>query len=607
MAKKSEKKNGTLLLRYSVSLLPSAQHKMGLAGLVLLLDTMRERKITPLPQYEEISPGTWEFVFDQESLQTVFDELYDAESITMESGSKWTGAEPKEIKEREVEKGGAVQKEKVYLYDITVPKEAFLKGIFPQGTVGEKRIRLWRDMLWNTYKGKPTTRNAYKERLERKPCSMVPELWRSLTREKQKSEEVAGSLFLGAESVNAEKTPFMGTPRDKLLLHCTHVACPVFVARGYTIKRGKKENTTSYAIETKEDGFVLVMLEIHALRPFLGALREWLGSSSKEEEDSEKGYRPWDSLIDLPEESGLRFLSSIASYRMESQGVLDDVQAAEYYHMAKHGNSIKVLSSSRIPVTRAKLNEYTGLTQRKGKNVPLNFLYKTAQIRNILNDDPWYSGLEELLYLYPAEFFIWTGNATPTTIPFFGRNINDKLRQIQERLSLYEKEAIAVDKEGKDTRDERLALKIRDIVRQYVITEVQEKAKNDLPAGKKTHLEWTKGDGDEDGTVAYSQRYREIVSKVCSSAFLALRARSDSDIAEFFTGTLCAIPQYMRRSSKAPEADEYLLIAKSLIDPEERKKAKLFAMLALSACSFVPFSKEIRNDSGNGTQSQGGE
>ncbi len=43
----------------------------------------------------------------------------------------------------------------------------------------------------------------------------------------------------------------------------------------------------------------------------------------------------------------------------------------------------------------------------------------------------------------------------------------------------------------------------------------------------------------------------------------------------------------MRNSPKNAENDDFLLVAKSLVDPEEREKIKLFAMLALSACSYV--------------------
>ena len=103
-----------------------------------------------------------------------------------------------------------------------------------------------------------------------------------------------------------------------------------------------------------------------------------------------------------------------------------------------------------------------------------------------------------------------------------------------------------------------------------------------MPAGK-THLERKKDDGD----MHFPAEYLNELQKICGGAFLALRGRKGPDIAEYFTGTLCSHPQFMRGSPKNAENDDFLLIAKSLVDPEEREKIKLFAMLALSACSYV--------------------
>lgn len=143
-------------------------------------------------------------------------------------------------------------------------------------------------------------------------------------------------------------------------------------------------------------------------------------------------------------------------------------------------------------------------------------------------------------------------------------------------------------------QDDRLAAKTRSIVRQYVISELKERVKDELPAGK-THLERTKDDGD----LRYSQKYQDAVEKICTGAFLALRGRKGADIAEFFTGTLCAHPQFLRSSPKSEEKDDYILVAKSLVDPEEREKIKLFAMLALSACSYV-YTKDEQSEQTTG-------
>ena len=97
--------------------------------------------------------------------------------------------------------------------------------------------------------------------------------------------------------------------------------------------------------------------------------------------------------------------------------------------------------------------------------------------------------------------------------------------------------------------------------------------------------------------IIYPEDYLAELKKICTGAFLALRGRSGTDIAEFFTGTLCAIPQFLKYDFKNEEKDDYLLMAKSLVDPKEREKIKLFAMLAFSACSYVYYPKESQSQS----------
>ena len=587
MAKKADdhkETQDTLELNYILGHLPSAQHKTGLAGLIFLLDTMEKRKIHPLPEVSEESGGVWKFRFTRESFQKVFDELYDAETIEVESPTKWNNADLIEIREKVTDKGNSKKTEKVFVYEVVVPKGAFLKGALPADDEGGKKLKLWRDMLWATYRGKPAARGVYNERAGRNPCSFADNSWSALQKKPGAGEQLAGSLLLGAEGSNAEGVPLKGTFEENLLLHFAHTACPLFVTRAFSVKRGNKENHSTYSVEWTEGGFVLVMPEIVDIRKYLARYAKWLGSQTP----TTRHFRPFSSLIDLPEESGLEFLSAITERRVEKQGrgFFDTVEGVEYYYMVKKGNSVNLLASAYVPLSPATLDQYNHLVAPQGSKKPLNFLFKTCRIRNMLDGSPWYTGMESIFEQYPTEFFIWSREGSPRNTPFFGQDIHRHLKSIAEKIQI-ETEANTM---GTNThagpagidRDERLASKTRSIVRQFVISELKERVPKDLPAGK-THLEWTKEDGD----LHLSEGYRNALEKVCSGAFLALRGRKGADIAEFFTGTLCAHPQFLRNSSKDDEKDDYLLIAQSLVDPDEREKIKLFAMLALSACSYV--------------------
>src|ERR1044072_5249196 len=142
MAKASQTAEVTLLY------LPTAQHKAGLAGLLLLINSMRQRRLGPLPVVSDLTATTVTIMVSQASLHVVFDCLYDAELRDIESKTKWKGKDPKREKVVEVTdpKTGKKRKTKLFVYDAVVPKASFLAHHYPGDENGW--LKLWRDMLW---------------------------------------------------------------------------------------------------------------------------------------------------------------------------------------------------------------------------------------------------------------------------------------------------------------------------------------------------------------------------------------------------------------------------------------------------------------------------
>lgn len=77
-------------------------------------------------------------------------------------------------------------------------------------------------------------------------------------------------------------------------------------------------------------------------------------------------------------------------------------------------------------------------------------------------------------------------------------------------------------------------------------------------------------------------KYREAREKVCQDAFLAMRScRSREDFVAYFTGTICAVPQYL-------PVEEYQALAEALLgDDSNWERVKSLSMLTLSALSQV--------------------
>ncbi|MCI5163409.1 MAG: type I-MYXAN CRISPR-associated protein Cmx8 [Candidatus Electrothrix sp. AX5] len=282
-------------------------------------------------------------------------------------------------------------------------------------------------------------------------------------------------------------------------------------------------------------------------------------------ETEKSGKRPKRAIIDLHREGGLEYLYYLAQNR--SQREYDCVNAVEIYHIHKQGNNVRMLAAERIAPNRYMLEKY----ERVRKN-RMNPLFKRFYLQSILQGVPWHQGSLDILAAYPTELLVYVRSKTPTNMPYFSRDAGKKFNDLEHKLQIPED-----DMNTEENQDNLLALRIRGLVRQYVQRKAESKSGMTFKEFKK----------DEKGKTIYPTTYREAVEKVCMDAFLALRGRREQDFVEYFTGTLCSVPQYL------PE-DDFLLVSQALIN--ERDKVKALSMLAVSACSYLPVNKENTKD-----------
>jgi CRISPR-associated protein Cmx8 len=78
---------------YDLFDLPTAFHKAGLAGLLLLIQSLRQRNIlTEFQSRYALAPTSATVTFTEPILQLLMDDLYDASIIEVAVKSKWQGA-----------------------------------------------------------------------------------------------------------------------------------------------------------------------------------------------------------------------------------------------------------------------------------------------------------------------------------------------------------------------------------------------------------------------------------------------------------------------------------------------------------------------------------
>ena len=93
-------------------------------------------------------------------------------------------------------------------------------------------------------------------------------------------------------------------------------------------------------------------------------------------------------------------------------------------------------------------------------------------------------------------------------------------------------------------------------------------------------IKWTdfKDKKTPDEKLAIPSAYVEARKKVCADVFLAMRSRREQDFIEYFTATICSVPQFL-------PADDYVFVSQALLEDGGWEKIKALSMLAVAAHS----------------------
>jgi CRISPR-associated protein Cmx8 len=433
LATQPKSENSAITLSFDLLELPTAQHKAGLAGLVLLIQSLPDQ--SKAPEIEELTSSGARIRFTKESLQAIFDDLYSARIVEVESASKWPGQTPKgeRLVETSDPKNGKVRTQKLHLYDVVQPAGRFLSENLADNC--DSWHKLWRDMLWAIPRGKPTTRTPFNECAAKKPCTEGAKMWRELQAfEKARKTnrlrtcEITGAIFLGAQAVNAEGVSFQGRSDQTLLLHFWQLTCLTFVPQ-VVDQDGKSEFVKS--------GYVIAIPEVSDLteftRLFPGMLREL--------SDKRHGYRPADAVIDLPEQGALEFsrsLSRLSAQRVANKRINYAMNAVDFFQVTKLGNNVKTVAFGRVVLEDGLIAKYEGI---RGEYP--NPFFRSAEVLALLRGEPWYRPLDDSLMERPWEFFVKC-DETPRAMPWFAADAAAKFKHLTKQAQ-YEQEEVSMN------------------------------------------------------------------------------------------------------------------------------------------------------------------
>ncbi len=521
-----------LTLTYELAELPSSQHRAGLAGLVLMCRWLANQAKPSQPylcQIQEIDADHLVLRLDRAGLRVLFDEVYGANKIERPHRTRLSGKPPirEEPRIETDKKTGKSKKSTAYIYEHTEPKGAYLADWDDRGPW----TKLWRDMLWNTIRGKPTTRTPFHKRAHGEPTSDADKLYKDLCRI-DKAVDLPSTYFLGAQEKTAENVCFRDLARYQFLLHFWP-----FVASVYVPSVVENDGKRKYI------GYAIAVPDVADLEEFCAELPEAMGERTSQL----AGYIPAQARVDLALESALDLLSRLLSrLRLRGRHQLDLVQGVEVFHLEKKGNNIHLLGTARIDIEEAQIDHYIRI-----RNAYRDSHFRRQRLLNLVEHRRWYANFDRLFATTP-----WMQTITSREFRSDAKNAFTAHENTTNEANTMSE---------KDPNPDNLESLIYHVIGVYLGAKLDNKYQLKWKAIK------------ESGDSKKKSEYNEKRLKLAKDAFLAIRSRTGSDFIDYFSGTLFSEPQ--RSLNEAA----YAVLARALI--EQPDKIRTLTLLALSAQS----------------------
>ncbi|MGQ4810555.1 hypothetical protein NKDENANG_04033 [Candidatus Entotheonellaceae bacterium PAL068K] len=257
-----------------------------LAGLVLMVRWLKRQGAHPgICDITRLSAYGATLRLNRDGLGALFDEVYAAFQEEQEK--------PQPFRNRQKDIVPPLREEvRTDIDPRSGPRGAFLTDDDPSGDHG-LWIKLWRDVIWNIFRGVPKTRKPFEDRAAGKPSKDAAAVWADLIQPADYPVALPSTYFIGAQAVNAENIPFTDRARFQFLLHFWP-----YVAQVYVPAVCSNEGKRTFV------GFALAIPDVANLEWFCEELPAVLRKRGVER----SGYRPKDSIVDVAVESALDML-----------------------------------------------------------------------------------------------------------------------------------------------------------------------------------------------------------------------------------------------------------------------------------------------------------
>ena len=573
-----------ITITYDLFDLPTAQHRAGLAGLLLQIDSMWNREPKkPAPSYgwdKEAQTSRVKVTFTEDTMRALFNDAYAAEIAQEWFPQKKKKENLLDERVRETRSG----KVKEFLYDWTRPTLPTLRHLLGGGPSADAWLKLWKDMLWAVPRGVNTTRIPYEivagwdrkqpsdnRRVSSRDCPTGPESWSSLcsfvkpTTRTNLAVTVKGNLWLGAQEATAEAVDFVGRLDQNFLLHFWHFACLIYIPQMFKVVReqGRSEAKRKFV------GYAIAIPDIIDLQGFIERFRQTLYELGSQ--PAPKGVRPPPATVEIPAEGAFSLIdrdrmAGLARQKASGDEFRYSITGVDYFHFRPGKNGATMMSAGRVELRKHLAEDYEQVAGVPGGKSPFgNPLFRRALMQHLLEDVPWFEPFGRLFQEWPAEFFVLS-EKSPQKLSWFWADARKKLQEVNQAMP-------TKSNDPAPSEDDLLAATIKRLIGFYLDTRLKKDGGYDFV--KFRELRQTPPEA------------AEARRKLAERLFLELRSRREQAFIDHFTNTFFSVGQYL---GPKPVPRMFERVAKALFTKTDN--VKTLTLMALSANGWVPTPKK---------------
>ncbi|MGE0434914.1 MAG: type I-MYXAN CRISPR-associated protein Cmx8 [Planctomycetota bacterium] len=610
-------------VRFDLHDLPTAFHKAGLAGMILQIRHMQRLRDAgdpqapedAVPEIVELTVSRATMRFTPVSARALHDNLYDADwtesAPRKQPRTKGKGANKvvipefkraqgtETVKKKDRKTGVETREEKTfngYVYLDPIPLLPYVCANLPQDT--KVWLKLWQDairtVVRDSKKMAPYKQVASAKRPDLAKFaagddedasddespddsagqsgddSQTPAgggFWplllkhhKAAKRNRFAVERLSSALLVGAMGKSAESLPLGGRVDQNLLLHFWPLTTLIFVPQ--RIEHDGDAKAVGYTLAIPEVADLLRFCRRHP------TMLQRLGTDRR-------GYLPAKAAVDIPAQSALAFMESLAGIadHLTNDAIanhLAGVEAIDYVHVEKVGNNVKTYTSGRVAPDPDMVRRYAAITG-EGNRTWGNPIFRSGLLLALLQGKQWYEPMAGPLAERPWEFFCERDGDDKAHRKRLARSFAADAHRMFKDLKDIREAQVTMNKDapngGGDARP--LDLIVRDVATQYSLRRAEAREGNLL-----------KGEGDK--TDWRNPKAQEARAEAARDAFLQLRSRRDQAFIEHFTALFGQFGQYL------PEQD-FLTLTHALHADTDR--VKTITLLALSANGYISGKK----------------